>query len=406
MSGTGTGSAPPRPRQVLVSGVVAAAACGLLVLTLFDTLTRMDTVEVRHTITDSLAGHNSLGLSVSEVLGLMRVVTFVSGALAAAGVVLAVYALQRHRGARVGLSVVAVILVFTATLVAGLLPLLVGLATLRLWSRDARDWFDGRPARERRPASPTPVSGSGPGPEAPGSGSPVAAAWPPLEPGQPPTPPGGPSGEPPGPQPAPAAYPFGTAPLRRAPVQPPTASRRPDRGDGRRPPAVALACWLTWVLCGLLAVFLLLVAVVLTGDSATLLRELQRNPQVASLAASDRQLLDTLWLIVAFGTTWALAAIALAVLAYRRLDGARIALVVSAILAAVVGVVLVPVGWLHAAGAVTTAVLLLRRPARDWYAGATTRPSTPTPRQPPPPPPPSLPGPPAGSGPTDKPPVW
>ena len=403
MSGTGADPAPPRPRQVLVSGIVAAAACALLVLTLFDALTRMRSAEVRDTVSQSLAGHNDLGVSVSQVLAVMRAVTYVSGALAAAGVVLAIYALQRHRGARAGLSVVAVVLVFTATLVAGLLPLLVGLATLRLWSRDSRDWFDGRPARARqqRPvASDDSRRVAAPPPSEAGA----TASWPSSGTPATPTAPGGADEPAPGPhRPAPSPYAFGAPPTQRLPIPPsrPTPEER-GQADGSRPAAVALACRLTWLLCGLLVVFLLLVAVVLTGDSAALLRELDRNPRISALGASDRELLDALWLVVALGITWALAAMALAALAYRRVDGARVALVVSAVLAALLGAPLFIVGWVHAAGAVTTAVLLLQRPAREWYAGAR---AAPAPRQRQSPPPPPL-GPPPGSGDGGKPPVW
>jgi hypothetical protein len=364
MTETNGGSAPPRPRQVLVSGVVAAAACGLLVVTLFDALTRMRSTETRQSVADSLAKHNDLGLSVADVLGVMRGVTFVSGALAAAGVVLAVYALQRHRGARLGLTVVAVVLVFTATLVAGLLPLLVGVAVLRLWSRDARDWFDGRPARVREPVgSPRPPDAFSAGPP---SGEAPAQSWPTSAP-----PPDVPTVEPGGDpwvRPAASPYAFGTPPPRGVPAHPLTqAAPRPARTE--RPGGVVLACWLTWVLCGLVAAFLLLLAVLLTADTAALVAELQRNPRIADAGLTDRQVIGTLWLTTAIGITWSLSAIALAVLAYRRVDAGRIGLVASAILSAVVGLVAAPVGWLNAAGAITATVLLLRRPAQEWYAG-------------------------------------
>jgi hypothetical protein len=360
MTETNGGSAPPRPRQVLVSGVVAAAACGLLVVTLFDALTRMRSTETRHSVAESLAKHNDLGLSVADVLGVMRGVTFVSGALAAAGVVLAVYTLQRHRGARLGLSIVSVVLVFTATLVAGLLPLLVGVAVLRLWSRDARDWFDGRPARVREPAgSPRPPDAFSAGPP-PGQAPPQA--WPTPPPSDRPT--VAPGGDP-WVRPAASPYAFGTPPPRSLP----TTRPQPRPGRTERPGGVVLACWLTWVLCGLVAAFLLLLAVVLTSDTNALVAELQRNPRIAAARLTDRQVIGFLWLTTAIGITWSLSAIALSVLAYRRVDAGRFGLVASAILSAVVGLVAAPVGWLNAAGAITATVLLLRRPAQEWYAG-------------------------------------
>jgi hypothetical protein len=89
---------------------------------------------------------------------------------------------------------------------------------------------------------------------------------------------------------------------------------------------------------------------------------------VADAGLSDGQVIGTLWLVAAIGITWSLSAIALAVLAYRRVEAGRVGLVVSAVLAAIVGLVAFPVGLLNAAGAVTATVLLLRRPAQQWYA--------------------------------------
>ncbi len=413
MTETNGGAAPPRPRQVLVSGVVAAAACGLLVVTLFDALTRMRSAETRQSVADSLAKHNDLGLSVADVLGVMRGVTFVSGALAAAGVVLAVYALQRHRGARVALTVVSVVLVFTATLVAGLLPLLVGVAVLRLWSRDARDWFDGRPARVREPAGPRPdpfSAGSPSGPQPghqPGPGAPQT--WPsPAPADRPEAAPGtGASAAP-----APSPYAFGTRPPRAVP--PPLQRPVPRSGPVERPGGVVLACLLTWLLCGLVATFLLLLAGLLTADTAALVQELQHNPRVADAGLTDGQVIGTLWLVAAIGITWSLSAMALAVLAYRRVEAGRVGLVVSAVLAGVVGLVAFPVGLLNAAGAVTATVLLLRRPAREWYAardrdaGGPPPPAGPALHQQPPPrqqPPQDLQQPPQDRS-SGKPPVW
>ena len=356
MTETNGGSAPPRPRQVLVSGVVAAAACGLLVVTLFDALTRMRSTETRQSVADSLAKHNDLGLSVADVLGVMRGVTFVSGALAAAGVVLAVYALQRHRGARVGLTVVAVVLVFTATLVAGLLPLLVGVAVLRLWSRDAPRLVR-RPARPgagaRRPA-PRPVLRGVPV-RAPSrarcaAGLAAGRATPLVRAGRPA------GGSTPGPgRPArrrrrPRRR-TRSAPRRPAPSHPALRGPVPRSGPVERPGGVVLACLLTWLLCGLVAAFLLILAALLTTDTAALVQELQRNPRVADAGLSDGQVIGTLWLVAAIGITWSLSAIALAVLAYRRVEAGRVGLVVSAVLAAIVGLVAFPVGLLERRGA-------------------------------------------------------
>jgi hypothetical protein len=145
MSQPSPGSDTPRPRPVTVAGVIAASTCVLLVLILFGTQTQLRSVEVRHSVVETLQNNGWAGIvSVGQVLAVMRAIVLVSAALAAAGLVLAVYSLRRHRAARLGLSIVAVCLLFTATLVTGPLPLLVAYGAARLWRRDARDWYDGR----------------------------------------------------------------------------------------------------------------------------------------------------------------------------------------------------------------------------------------------------------------------
>jgi hypothetical protein len=85
---------------------------------------------------------------------------------------------------------------------------------------------------------------------------------------------------------------------------------------------------------------------------------------------------------------WCLAAIALAALAFRRVNAGRVGLVVSAAVAGLVGV-LTLVGLVHAVAAFTVLVLLYVGGANQWYA------DDPPPRPQPPAPTPG-----------DKPPVW
>jgi hypothetical protein len=81
---------------------------------------------------------------------------------------------------------------------------------------------------------------------------------------------------------------------------------------------------------------------------------------------------------------------ALAVLAYRRVEVGRLLLMASAAVASLVCLLAVPVGWLHAVAALTTVALLNRRSTRAWFAGRDL------PSGPPPPP----------QQPREKPPVW
>jgi hypothetical protein len=95
------------------------------------------------------------------VLGVLRALGYTAGALAAAGAVLAVFVALRHRGARIGFTVVAALLLLTMP-TTGLLPIVPALAAGMLWRRDVRDWFAGR-----EPSAAAPRPGPAPHPPAP-----------------------------------------------------------------------------------------------------------------------------------------------------------------------------------------------------------------------------------------------
>jgi hypothetical protein len=377
-TGPGAGPSPARPRQVTLAGVMATVACALLVIGLFDAMARMGSVETQQSVRQFLAtGPGSrLGLGVEGVTGLLRGVVLFSGALAAAGVILAVYCLRRHRGARVGLSVVAVLMLFTTTFVAGLLPFVVALAASMMWRREARDWFDGRtpPPRERvTPAAP-------PSSQQPATGS--TAAWPPV--------------------------PFGTAPGGPGPVGgwPPYAAGQPFASPAslRRPPSVTAAVCIAWVSCALTVLLLALLVLFLLADQAQLVSELQKNPRIEAAGYTNAQLVGSLWVVAAVGIFWAVAAIALGVLAFRGVRAGQVGLAVSSAAAGVLAIatVVVPVV------AFTTMALLVVGSSNRWYAAqAASRQGAPPPPPDAPPPgssgPPDPPQPPDGSG---RPPVW
>lgn len=356
--------AAARPRQVTVAGVMATTACVLLVITLFDSMATVRSADMREQIADRLsrAPADGLGLDVAGVVDLLRGVVLFSGALAAAGAVLAVFALQRHRGARTGLTVIAGLMLFSATFVSGLLPILVAVAASMMWGREARDWFAGRtprPATERKPDEPRPDR---------------EAVWPTVTP---PPPRATISGDD---RPGPAGQPFGVAPAATPPQQHHPAPYAPARRPPSRPAAVTAAVWLTWVFSSLVVMVFSLMVLVILVDHDALVEALQRNSSIADRGLSGREILGFLWLTFAVSITWSLGAIALAVLAFRRVEPARIALLVSASLTALVCLLAVPVGWPHAVAAFFCVALLNRPSTKAWFAGRDGD-------QPPPPPP-------------------
>jgi hypothetical protein len=359
VSGTGTGRAPARPRQVTLAGVMSTVACVLLVFSLFNAMTQIHSTETQQSVQQFLSSGpgSSLGLGVDGVIAFLRAVVLLSGAFAAAGVILSVFSLLRHRGARIGLSVVAVLMLFSTTFVAGLLPFVVALAASMLWRREARDWFDGRepgPRPGRQPQVPPPSTTTP-------SSSPAPA---------------------PAPAPPPAARAFGTQPALQplGSWAPPVAAPPATHAGDRRPAAVTAAVWITWVFAGVTTLLLAVVALALLVGEGELLTALQRNPEIAGKGYASGDLAAALWLIVAFGIFWSLAAMALAVLAFHRVRAGQLGLLVSAVLAGVLGVAtfVVPVA------AVVTVVLLLRAESSRWFAGrGSTGPPSPAPDAPP-----------------------
>src|SRR5690349_10415543 len=141
--------ATARPRQLTLAGWFVVIGSAMLVLTVFSAVAGLNSVDTRDRVADWLSTPpgDGLGFTVPEVLSFLRGVLMVTGVCAAASTVLGVFVLQRHRGARVGLSVVAVpILVatlLTAPLTGGLLGALIAAATVVLWTGPSRDWFAG-----------------------------------------------------------------------------------------------------------------------------------------------------------------------------------------------------------------------------------------------------------------------
>ncbi len=341
---SGTADPAKRPRQVTTAGVVAAIACGLLVASLFDTMAGVRSVETQDSVRSLLERQSGLGISVADVIVFLRGLVLASGALAAAGVVMAIYTLRRHRAARVGLTIAAVLMLFSTTFVSGLLPVVIAACAAMLWSREARDWFDGT-----RSGAAAASGGAAARPD------PFARS--PLPPLAEPTA-----------SPSPTGVDLAGPDLYASPPEPWSMPPPAVTGD-RRPRTVTVAACLTVVFSALaLLVFgLLVTAMVLDHDG--LVSALQQEASVSALNLSGQEILSVLWVLSAVCISWSLAAIALAVLTVRGVGIARVALAVSAGLAGLAGFIAIPVGWLHAAAAVATAVLLFTGGANEWFAG-------------------------------------
>ena len=323
-----------------MAGWMVVVGSVLVVLLAFSQVSDLRSLQSQESIEDYLSTSpgDSLGIGVQGVQTLLRITAMVAAACAAAAAILGWQVLQRSKGARIALSVLAVPLLLSGLVSGGFVSAVVVAAIVMLWFQPSRDWFDGRtpPPRPEPLAAPraTPVGRD-----------PLLDLPPPTAPPLHPTP-----------------YASG-----------PSASASVTRVEsGERPAAVRWACVLTWAFAGLTFSVLALTVIVALTQPDTLLEEVRRqNADLAAQGISEDELTTTLYAVATVMMVWAAAALALSVLAWRRVRWAWLALIVSAACASVlclvmlVGSVLMVVPMAVCAAAVS---LLLRPESRRWYA--------------------------------------
>ena len=395
-----TQKALARPRQVTTAGVMGVVGSALVVLSLFDAMERLRSVEMRSAVEEFLAEPPGEGLGVTSewVIEALHGLALFSGAIAAIAAVLAIFVFQRHQGARIGFSIAAGLLLLTSPFSGGAMAMIVAFAATLLWGRPARDWFAGR---EPAPAvaAPEEQRSERPDPWA----LPGARSDSPDEPPRPTEPVGPPSAD----RPAPAAYPYGSRPdpgwappaFDQQPATPTWATGTRQDPD-RRPASVIVAAAITWLFAGLTAFMFTIVVLMLMFGQDALVDAIRADARFDDLNISIDDLLAGLWVVSAVAIFWSLSAIALAVLAFRRVGWARILLAVSAAITALVSISAQWSGLLMMVPAAVAAGLLFSRSANAWYSrkpgsfgppppagpggeGASQRPPYPQPPQPP-----------------------
>lgn len=389
MSEKSTGA---RPSQVTVAGWVAVTGSALLVMTLLDSAGRLRSVEFRDAVEEFLATPvgGGLGLEVGQIVDIVRVLTMVSGAAAAAALVLAVFVLQRHRGARIGYTVAAVIVMVTAPASGSLFPVMLAFAAMMLWTKPARDWFAGVPVTAADPShrhSETHVTQDSSRPDRPDPHMPEDSGARPVPPptegfgapqGHDPQRHGQQHGQQHG-QPPPQAYgqpqypPYGYPPQAQAPYGGGYPAPQADRGE--RPTNVTIATWVTWALSALTLFGFVMIAFVLLVAREEFLSQIEQDPTFQEqLGEVDLELvIAALWVMVVVSLVWCLVAIVLAWFAFRGANWARIALVVSAGVAALFSILSFPVGLIHLVAAGAVIALLFTGGSNEWYAGRSGR---------------------------------
>lgn len=392
-----------RPRQLTMAGGFVIGGSVLLVLSVFDTITGLRSVEMREEVTKVLSSPTGkgLGLSVGEALSVMRVGLMIAAACAAAAVVLGVYALQRNRAARVALSVLAVPILLTSPLSGGLLGALVAAAVLMLWSGQARDWFAGRPIRELQPVGSRQSAG-----QASRGSSDTSSRG---ARGQAPPPKSRPESNPASGQDTthhpetPTASSLSTTGSSTDPVptsgfgeRAATAAPGPDTGwlppghaqaapVTEMPPGVKIACIVTWVFSGFVALLYAVMLVVLVSAQDRVVEFVVASAEWRRADLEQDLLVPVLWVGCLLFLGWALGACLLAWFTWRRHNWARYLLVASAAVALVAGFFAFPLAVVHQLAAVVTIVALFSSPVREWFEPRTwpTGPPTGPPAGPP-----------------------
>jgi hypothetical protein len=343
--------APVRPPQAGVAGWLVVGGSVVVVLTALSQGAALHSLDTQEAVEDYLSRPpgDQLGLGVQGMLTLLRVVWTVAAVAGAASAVLGWYALQRSKGARLALSVLAVPLfvssfVFVGSSGASIFPAMVAAAVVMLWLQPSRDWYDG--ITRQAPARPAPL------PLPPPSAAPTGRD-PLLD------------------LPPPTAPPLHPTPYAQGPG--PVGTSGPSGTSPGRPASVTWACVLAWLSTAAVFGLLGLVLVVMLASPEALLDAAHRNPDLDSQGMTDADLKTTTYVACAVVMAWSAAAAVLAVLTWRRVGWAATGLAVSAGLASllcllsVVGALVVML--LPLAACAVTVGLLLRPESLAWFRG-------------------------------------
>lgn len=327
---------PPRPRHTgVIVGLVIGGSAGV-VLTVAQQLSDLNSLETRQAVTEYLSQPpaSDLGLDVATALALLRVTLMGLAGCATAAAVLGYHVLQRSHRARLGLTALAVPIFLGGLVTGGFLTSVVASAAVLLWWGPTAAWFRGEDPERPAPTRAGAAVGSAGG--AAGPPGPAGPSW--LE------------------QPAPHG---------------PTGTSGAAPGSGRRPDALVWACVLTWAFSSLALVVIVASVVLMASDPDLVLDELRRQNPDLDLGDTEG-LVATTYLTASLAGVWSLAAIALAVLAHRRVGWARVALQASAaaatvacLVAAISSVVTVVPGVV----CLLTVGLLTRPDVKAWFAG-------------------------------------
>lgn len=386
-----------RPQQVSFGAGTVIAAGAIHVLSSFDEMRGLRTVDSKDRIREIIesAGNSGLTLTSGEVLDLMHIGVLVSAAAAAGAVVMGIYALRRHRGAPITLAGLSILVLLGSVFTDPVMGMVLAAGTAMLWTGPARDWFAGRAVRPsrtqaalgqglRNERSPDPMSGGQAGGQSGsgqgGHGSDRGEPQPPAAPGQVPS--GGPSG--------------GPVPWEQRPAGQyyyPSSDRRPwqpaqgwgPAGPGVPAPAIVKAAALiTIVASALVAMLFALCLVLLAVAREPILNEVRKNADFRELDLNESQLVAVAAAASVVLLVWSLIAIGLAVLTWRGHNWARIVLILSTVVMVLLCLLGIPVTLPLLLAGLAVLMALVAPPARGYFRrsgrfGAAVPPAGPVP---------------------------
>jgi hypothetical protein len=326
-----------------MAGVMVMLAATFVVLSVWDSVSRLRSIETRESIEKFLsdAPGSGLGVSVESMIQMLHGISIVAALSSVAAIALGWQVLQRSRQARLALSVLAVPIFVTGLVAGGFMSSLVVVATAMLWLSPSREWFAGLPI-------PEPVK-----PVKPGRAVRDANTQ-------------APSGQGAERAPMPTAPP--TAPLstETSPTGWPVTAAAPKK----RPDLVTVALVLTVVVAGIVFLMTLVSLVLIASQPDLVLEELHRqNPELDEQGVSETLLLTTSYVSGGLALVWSGLAIVLAVLmAGRRAWAARGLLICAAACAlfCVIATLATPVALIPAVAAIATVSCLRRPEVRAW----------------------------------------
>lgn len=354
----------PRPPQVTLAGWITVVGSVFVVFSVFEVVAAGRSIETRERVADALDQQplSGSGVTLEQALGFLHGMSLVAGACAVAAAILGGYVLQCSKSARLALTIIAPVLFLSGMVTGGFMSSMVAVAAVMLWTAPARDWFNGiAPRRPQVDVPPPPDRVSEPDQVAPRSNEPRAYVGfggdqraVPEDAAQ------GQSAVTPAPASETAFAPSGTAAPRPAP----------------RPREVLQACLLTWVFSGVVLCGML-IAILAFAASPDMLQEVYESDDRFADADLD---LDTLRAasisVAAVFSVWAIVATVLAVFTFLGHNWARITLIISAAVTAMLGLVMMiaaPMLALVSVAAILAIVMLTRARTNAWFLNRSRR---------------------------------